>query len=93
MNFIIYKKTFCFKHIVLICAMLAVTYMPRLNNVEAAELIIGIDNPPSNGTVLAMLFNSSSTFVDLRDPVTVITLPSGGTPLDEYWIWPVANMR
>lgn len=26
-----------------------------------------------------MLFNSSTTFVDLRDPITLVTLPSGGT--------------
>jgi len=58
--------------------MLAIN-MPWLKNVEAAELIIGIDNPPSSGTVIVMLFNSSSTFVDLRDPVRVIPLPSGGT--------------
>jgi outer membrane protein len=58
--------------------MFALTCMSWLTNGEAAELIINIDNPPVNGTVIAMLFNSSSTFVDLRDPVKVITLPSGG---------------
>ena len=59
--------------------MFAITCMPWLSNLEAAELIISIDNPPVNGTVIAMLFNSSNTFVDLRDPVKVITLPPGGT--------------
>jgi hypothetical protein len=53
--------------------------MTLLASGEAAELTISIDNPPINGTVIAMLFNSRSTFVDLRDPVRVITLPSGGT--------------
>ena len=55
--------------------------MPFLSIVDAAELIISIDNPPVNGTVIAMLFNSSNTFLDLRDPVKVINLPSGGTTL------------
>lgn len=53
--------------------------MPWQGNSEAAELIISIDNPPVNGTVIAMLFNSSSTFVDLRDPVKNITLLPGVT--------------
>jgi outer membrane protein len=67
------------KLIALSFAMTAIICMPWLSNVEAAELIISIDNPPVNGTVIAMLFNSGSTFVDLRDPVKVVTLPSGGT--------------
>lgn len=79
MNHIVSKELFCFKLIALICAMVAITSVPWLTNAEAAELLINIDNPPSNGTVIAMLFNSSSTFVDLRDPVIVIILPSGGT--------------
>jgi len=53
--------------------------MPLLTIAEAAELVISIDNPPINGTVIAMLFNSSNTFVDLRDPVIVFNLQSGGT--------------
>jgi MipA family protein len=44
----------------------------------AAELVVRIDNPPTNCTVMVLLFNSASTFVDLRDPVRVVTLPSGG---------------
>jgi outer membrane protein len=44
----------------------------------AAELELRIDNPPTNGAVIGLLFNSAGTFVDLRDPVRVITLPSGG---------------
>jgi outer membrane protein len=60
-------------------AILAITCMPLLTKAEAAELVISVDNPPIDGTVVAMLFNSSNTFVDLRDPVKVVTLPSGGT--------------
>jgi outer membrane protein len=74
-------KIFRFKFIGLscACAMLAITCMPLISRVEAAELIISIDNPPINGTVIAMLFNSSNTFVDLRDPVIVTSLLPGGT--------------
>jgi len=73
------KKIFRFKPIVLRCAILAITCIPLLTSAEAAELVISIDNPPINGTVIAMLFNSSNTFVDLRDPVIVFNLQSGGT--------------
>lgn len=74
------NNTFSFKLIAISFAMFALTFMSCLTNVEAAELFISIDNPPVNGTVIIMLFNSGSTFVDLRDPVNVIILPSGGTP-------------
>lgn len=73
------NNTFSFKLIALGIAMFALTFMSCLTNVEAAELIISIENPPVNGIVIVMLFNSDSTFVDLRDPVKVITLSSGGT--------------
>ena len=43
----------------------------------AAELDIRVENPPPQGSVKAMLFNSSSTFVDLRDPVRVVALTPG----------------
>jgi outer membrane protein len=79
LNYIVSNTTFSFKLIALSFALFAITCMSWLTNGEAAELIISIDNPPNSGTVIAMLFNSSSTFVDLRDPVEVITLPSGGT--------------
>ncbi|MHB8123185.1 MAG: MipA/OmpV family protein [Desulfuromonadaceae bacterium] len=79
MNYIVSKQIFSFKLIVLSCVMLVISCMTLLTSGEAAELTISIDNPPINGTVIAMLFNSRSTFVDLRDPARVITLPSGGT--------------
>ncbi len=60
-------------------ALFAITCISWSSHVEAAELIISIDNPPNSGAVIAMLFNSKSTFVDLRDPFKTITLPSGGT--------------
>lgn len=44
----------------------------------AAEVQVRVDNPPTNGTVVVWLFNSADTFVDLRDPVRVVTLASGG---------------
>jgi outer membrane protein len=79
LKYIVSNNTFSFKLIAFGFALFAITSMPWLSKAEAAELIISIDNPPVNGTVIAMLFNTSSTFVDLRDPVKVITLPSGGT--------------
>jgi outer membrane protein len=45
---------------------------------SAAELTIGVVNPPATGAVVVLLFNSADTFVDLRDPVKTVTLPSGG---------------
>lgn len=68
-----------FKFIALSFALVAITCLPWSSNAAAAELIISIDNPPNEGAVIAMLFNSSSTFVNLRDPFKIITLPSGGT--------------
>lgn len=53
-------------------------------NAEAAELLISLDNPPGNGTVIAMLFNSGSTFVDLRDPFKVMNLPTGGSQPGQF---------
>jgi len=44
----------------------------------AADLELRIDNPPTNGVVVALLFDSAGTFVDLRDPARVVTLPAGG---------------
>ncbi len=41
---------------------------------SAAELILRIDNPPTNASVIATLYNSADTFVNLRDPVKTLTL-------------------
>lgn len=79
MNDLVNNNIFSYKRIALGFALFAITCLSWLPNGEAAELIISTDNPPNSGSVMAMLFNSSSTFVDLRDPVKVITLPSGGT--------------
>lgn len=79
MNYFFSKKIFSFKLIILSCALLTSICIVWSKNGEAAELSISIENPPTNGTVIAMLFNSGSTFVDLRDPLRVVTLPSGGT--------------
>lgn len=78
MSHVTCKNIFRFKRTVLGCAFLAITCMLLLARAEAAELVINIDNQPANGAVVAMLFNSSSTFVDLRDPAIVFILPSAG---------------
>jgi outer membrane protein len=72
-------QAFDWKLIAFRCVIFAVTIVIWVSFAAAAELEIRIDNPPMNGTVIALLFNSASTFVDLRDPVNVVTLPSGGT--------------
>jgi outer membrane protein len=46
--------------------------------VGAGELEIRIDNPPSEGAVVAWLFDSPNTFVDLRDPARVVILSDRG---------------
>jgi len=58
-------------------ALFAVTCMTLSSNATAAELEIYVDNPPLDGIVIGMLFDSSSTFVDLRDPIKVVTLKAG----------------
>lgn len=47
-------------------------------SVSAAELEVRIDNPPAEGAVVAWLFDSPNTFVDLRDPVRVVVLSNRG---------------
>lgn len=46
--------------------------------VSAAELEVRIDNPPADGAVVLWLFDSPNTFVDLRDPVRIVTWPDRG---------------
>jgi outer membrane protein len=46
---------------------------------SAGDLTISVSNPPATGTVYALVFNSTDTFVDLRDPLRVGILPSGST--------------
>ncbi|MBK8574467.1 MAG: DUF2141 domain-containing protein [Elusimicrobia bacterium] len=49
--------------------------------VSAAELEVRIDYPPTDGAVVAWLFDSPNTFVDLRDPARVVVLSDrGNTP-------------
>ncbi len=45
---------------------------------RAAEVIYQLDPLPATGTVVVQLFNSADTFVDLRDPVKVVSIPAGG---------------
>jgi len=49
-------------------------------SVAAAELNVRVANPPTNGAVVVLLFKSAGTFVALRDPARVVTLPSAGPP-------------
>lgn len=71
-------RAFGWKLMVFCCAVFVVASVIRATQAAAAELEIRISNPPANGTVIALLFNSAGTFVDLRDPVSTVALPSGG---------------
>mgnify|MGYP001820517270 FL=1 len=44
----------------------------------AAELSVRLDNPPSEGFVQFVLFDSADTFSDFRDPVKIVKQPLDG---------------
>ena len=44
----------------------------------AAELSVRLNNPPSEGFVQFVLFDSANTFGDFRDPVKIVKLPLDG---------------
>lgn len=44
---------------------------------SAGEVVVSVSNAPTAGTIYALVFNSSDTFVDLRDPVRMESLPPG----------------
>ncbi|MBN2685900.1 MAG: MipA/OmpV family protein [Pontiellaceae bacterium] len=46
-----------------------VCYLVSLSSLEAAELRIRLENPPSEGEVVFQLYDSPNTFGDFRDPV------------------------
>lgn len=89
---IIRCREFTRKSIALHCALLAFSCMVLSGPAKAAEVEFRVENPPPAGTVVAMLFNSSSSFADLRDPVKRVTLTPGeplsgqitGLPAGEY---------
>ncbi len=48
---------------------------------SATELELRIDNAPTNRVLIVMLFDSANTFVNLRDPVRIMTIsPEDATP-------------
>ncbi len=47
-------------------------------SVSGGELIVGVDNPPGTGTVLALLFDDPAAFADLRDSRQTLAMPEGG---------------
>ncbi|MBW2513531.1 MAG: hypothetical protein JRE21_03030 [Deltaproteobacteria bacterium] len=44
----------------------------------AAELSVRLENPPAEGNVQFVLFDSANTFGDFRDPVKVVKHPLDG---------------
>lgn len=69
--------------------------------VIAAEVAVEIVNPPTTGKVVALLFNTPNTFLNLRDPVRVLTLeavpghPSiiSGVPAGRYALVAYADVN
>ena len=47
----------------------------------AAELTVRLDNPPPEGNVAFVLFDSANAFGDLRDPVKLVIAPLDGRDL------------
>ena len=46
--------------------------------VDAAELVIRLEDPPKKGIVVFALFDSVNAFGDLRDPVMMVSFPLDG---------------
>lgn len=46
--------------------------------VQAAEVVVRLHNPPREGTVVFLLFDSANTFGDLRDPAKTLRYPADG---------------
>lgn len=45
---------------------------------HGAELTVQLDNPPSTGTVVFLLFDSAESFADFREPAKTVTSPCDG---------------
>ena len=45
---------------------------------HAAEIRVSLDNPPADGAVVFVLYDSPNTFGDLRDPVMTVTAELDG---------------
>ncbi len=45
---------------------------------DAAEIVVRLDNPPPEGTLVFLLFDSANAFGDLRDPLKTLWFPSDG---------------
>lgn len=45
---------------------------------DAAEIVVRLDNPPPEGTLVFLLFDSANAFGDLRDPLKTLWSPSDG---------------
>jgi outer membrane protein len=59
-------------------AFLCVSLILHPSALWAAELAVGLDNPPPRGVVQFALFDSANAFGDLRDPVRVVKQPLDG---------------
>jgi len=57
------------------------------STLEAAEVTVRLDNPPSNGNIVFMFFDSADSFSDFRDPERVVK-----QPLDAREIYRIPNL-
>lgn len=73
-------------------AVMMALFLSGYNYVHASQLLVHINNPPNNGSVAFMLFDSANSFGDLRDPAILVKYPLDGRdqfaieniPPDEY---------
>lgn len=74
-----FKKNLKVKYLTLtLLAVFLCFLLEQVTVVNAAELTVSLDNPPATGTIVFVLFDSSATFGDLRDPVKVLKQPLDG---------------
>lgn len=70
--------------ILFLCVYVAGHLLSHVTVIHAAELRVSIENPPPEGTLVFLLFNSADAFGDFRDPIKTLRFPSDGR--DAYQI-------
>jgi outer membrane protein len=63
-------------HVLSLCMSVALLLSSGIQFAHAAEIKVRLDNPPSSGTLVFLLFDSANTFGDLRNPLRRTELPS-----------------
>jgi outer membrane protein len=63
-------------HIIALLVSLILSLFCGAEMVHAAEIQVRLDNPPPEGTLVFLLFDSANAFGDLRDPLKTLQFPS-----------------